>query len=69
MTRRIQEFKDLRDNTKLEEHAATISRPRDWPDASQEERRRVQERLIGLLTHRQARSMPVTRYPGSGGRQ
>jgi signal transduction protein with GAF and PtsI domain len=43
----------------LVDHATTIRDLRARLDASEDERRRVQERLNGLLTHRQAGSVPA----------
>ena len=45
--------------TQLADHAETIRDLRSRLDAEAEERRRVQERLTALLTHRQAGSVPA----------
>jgi hypothetical protein len=45
----------------LDDREATIRDLRARLDAETEERRRVQERLTGLLTHRQAGSVPPVR--------
>ena len=47
----------------LADRDATIPDLRSRLDAEAEERRRVQERLTGLLTHRQAGSVPAVQLP------
>ena len=47
----------------LEDRDATIRDLRSRLDAEAEERRRVQERLTALLTHRQAGSVPAAGSP------
>jgi len=49
-------------------HEATIRDLRARLDAQAEERRRVQERLTALLTHRQAGSVPAVQRPAPGPR-
>jgi hypothetical protein len=51
---------------RVAEQAAIIADLQRRLDASEDERRRVQERLTGLLTHRQVGSVPAT---GSGVRR
>jgi hypothetical protein len=46
-------------HARIPEQAETIRDLRARLDAESEERRRVQERLTGLLTHRQAGSVPL----------
>jgi hypothetical protein len=47
----------------VEEQASVIRDLRARLDDSEAERRRVQERLTGLLTHRQASSVPAVQRP------